>query len=76
MKTYGGSGCIDPCFLISALVGDEWSATVRFIPDERPPGTRLVAGWAPEPDSLDTTTQIPTPPSSSPQTVAIPLRSV
>jgi hypothetical protein len=25
-KTYGGSGCMDPFFLTSALVGGEWSS--------------------------------------------------
>jgi hypothetical protein len=34
MKAYG-SGCIDPIFLTSALVGGEWSAPVAL-----PPGAR------------------------------------
>jgi hypothetical protein len=47
MKTYGGSGCIIPPFLTSALVGRESlaSRTGRYIPGERAPGTYWKGGW-------------------------------
>jgi hypothetical protein len=43
MKAYG-SGCIDPHFLTSALVGGEWSTSRpgRFTPGERTPGTHWI----------------------------------
>jgi hypothetical protein len=42
-----GSGCIAPTFLISALIGGEWSASHpgRFTPGERAPGTHWIGGW-------------------------------
>jgi hypothetical protein len=48
MKTYGGSGCVTPPFLTSALDGGEWSASrpCRFIPRERVPGNHSIGGWA------------------------------
>jgi hypothetical protein len=41
------SGCIDPLFLTSALVGGEWSASRPscFTPGERAPGTHWMVGW-------------------------------
>jgi hypothetical protein len=47
MKAYSISGCIDPHFLTSALVGREWSASRhgRFTPRERAPGTQWIGGW-------------------------------
>jgi hypothetical protein len=41
-----GSGYIDPSFLMSVLVRDEWSASRpgRFIPGVRIPGTYLIRG--------------------------------
>jgi hypothetical protein len=44
MKTYGGNGGIDPPFLILALDGDEWSASLPgpFNPGERAPGTHYI----------------------------------
>jgi hypothetical protein len=49
------SGCIDPHFLHSALVGGEWSAsgTGRFTPGERAPGTHWIGGWVDPRGSLD-----------------------
>jgi hypothetical protein len=46
MKAYG-SGCIDPLFWTSALVGGEWSTSRpgRFTPGERAPGTHSIGGW-------------------------------
>jgi hypothetical protein len=46
MKAYG-SGCIDPHFLTSALVGGEWSTSRlgRSTPGERAPGTHWRGGW-------------------------------
>jgi hypothetical protein len=32
-----GSGCIDPCFLISALVGSKWSASCSIYPQGKSP---------------------------------------
>jgi hypothetical protein len=42
-----GSGCIDPLFLTSALVGGEWSTSRpgRFTPGERVPGTHWIGDW-------------------------------
>jgi hypothetical protein len=42
-----GSGCIDPLFLTSALVGREWSTSRpgRFTPGERHPGTHWIGDW-------------------------------
>jgi hypothetical protein len=41
-----GSGCIDPLFLTSALVGGEWSTSRpgRFTPGERAPGAHWIGG--------------------------------
>jgi hypothetical protein len=41
MKACGGSGCIDPHFLTSALVG----GLGRFNSRERGPGTHWIGGW-------------------------------
>jgi hypothetical protein len=42
-----GSGCINPHFLTSALVGGEWSASHlgRFTLGETAPGTEWIGGW-------------------------------
>jgi hypothetical protein len=42
-----GSGCIDPLFLTSTLVGGEWSNSRpgRFTSGERAPGTHCIGGW-------------------------------
>jgi hypothetical protein len=42
-----GSGCIDPLFLTSALVGGEWSTSRpgRFTTGERAHGTHWIGGW-------------------------------
>jgi hypothetical protein len=47
MKTYGGVHVWIHVFLISALVGGEWSASRpgRFTPEERAPGTQWIGGW-------------------------------
>jgi hypothetical protein len=47
MKTYGGSGCIKPCFLDLELVGGEWSVSLsgRFTPGERDPGINWIGCW-------------------------------
>jgi hypothetical protein len=47
MKTYGGGGCIDPCF---RDLGTRWSWVVssypyRFIPGERVPGAHWIGDW-------------------------------
>jgi hypothetical protein len=47
MKTYRGSGCIDPHFLD---LGTSWSWVVSFTPlplypRERAPGTHFIGGW-------------------------------
>jgi hypothetical protein len=41
------SGCVDPPFLTSTLVGGEWSASRldRFTSGERAPGTHWIGGW-------------------------------
>jgi hypothetical protein len=41
-----GSGCIDPLFLTSALVGGQWSASHsgRFTPGKSP-ATHCIEGW-------------------------------
>jgi hypothetical protein len=46
MKAYGGVDVWIHIFLISALVGGEWSASrpCRFTPGERAPGTHWIAG--------------------------------
>jgi hypothetical protein len=46
MKAYG-SGCIDPHFLDSALVGGDWSTSRpgRITPGERAPDTHWIGGW-------------------------------
>jgi hypothetical protein len=46
MKTWG-SGCINPPFLNSTLLGDEWSASRsgRFAPRERVLGTHWIGSW-------------------------------
>jgi hypothetical protein len=46
MKTYGGVDVQIHIFLISALVGGEWSASCagRFTPRERAPGTHSIGG--------------------------------
>jgi hypothetical protein len=46
---------MDPLFLTSALVGDEWSTSRpgRFIPGERAPGTHWIGGWVDLRASLD-----------------------
>jgi hypothetical protein len=47
MKTYWGLEVYLHAFLISALDGDEWSASLpgRFTPRERAPGTNWIGGW-------------------------------
>jgi hypothetical protein len=49
MKTYGGSGCVVPQYVIqtSALVGGELPAsrTGHFTPGERAPDTYWIGGW-------------------------------
>jgi hypothetical protein len=42
-------------FLISALVGGEWSASRpgRFTPGKRAPGTHCIGSWVGRKDSLD-----------------------
>jgi hypothetical protein len=47
MKAYGGSGCIDPLLLTSALVAGEWPGSLpdRFTPRERASFTHLTGGW-------------------------------
>jgi hypothetical protein len=54
-KDVWGNGCIDLCFLPSALVGGERSASRpgRFTPEERAPDTYLVGGWVGLRASLD-----------------------
>jgi hypothetical protein len=47
MKAYGGVDVQIRIFLISALVGGEWSASRpgRSTPRERSPGTHWIGGW-------------------------------
>jgi hypothetical protein len=47
IKAYGGVEVQIHVFLISALVGDEWSASrlCRFNREEKPPGTHWIGGW-------------------------------
>jgi hypothetical protein len=49
MKTWG-SGCIDPLFLTSALVGGVWSASLT---DRFTPGTHRIGGWVDPRAGLD-----------------------
>jgi hypothetical protein len=55
MKAYGGSGCIGPHFLTSALAGGECSASrpCRFTPGERASVTHWIGGWVGPRASLD-----------------------
>jgi hypothetical protein len=55
MKTYGGSRCIAPPFLTTALVGDVWSASRpgRFTPGKSAPGTHWIGGWVGPATGLD-----------------------
>jgi len=41
-------------FLISTLDGGEWSASRRFTPRERAPGTHWIGGWVGPRAGLDT----------------------
>jgi hypothetical protein len=76
MKAYGGVDIYIHIFLISALVGGEWSASRpgRFTPGDCVPGTHWIAGWVNPRTGLDdlekildpTGTRTPTPLSSSP----------
>jgi hypothetical protein len=76
MKAYGEVDVWIHIFLISALVGGEWSASRpgRFTPGERAPGTHWIGGWVGPRAGLDDLekildpagTRIPTPRSSSP----------
>jgi hypothetical protein len=47
MKMYGAVDALVHVFLISAVVGVEWSASRpgRFTPGERAPGTQWIEGW-------------------------------
>jgi hypothetical protein len=47
METYGGADVYIHVFLISALVGGEWSASRpgRFTTRKKAPGTHCVRGW-------------------------------
>jgi hypothetical protein len=55
MKAYGGVDVWTHVFLISALVGDEWSASRLglFTPRERAPGTHWIGGWVDPKAGLD-----------------------
>jgi hypothetical protein len=55
MKTYGGSGYIDPRFLNLGSVGGEWSASRLglFTFGERAPGTHWIGGWMGSEANLD-----------------------
>jgi hypothetical protein len=76
MKAYGEVDVYIYVFLISALVGNEWSASPpdRFIPRERVTGTYCIGGKVGPRISLDdvekilhpTGTRTPTPRPSSP----------
>jgi hypothetical protein len=47
MRTYGGVDILTHVFLISALVGGEWSASSsgHFTPGGKTPGTHWIGGW-------------------------------
>jgi hypothetical protein len=55
MNTHGGVDVQIHIFLISALVGVEWSASrpCRFTPGERTPGTHWIGGWVDHRAGLD-----------------------
>jgi hypothetical protein len=55
MKVYGGVDVETHVFLMSALVGGEWSASRpgRFTPGEIAPGTHGVGGWVDPRAGLD-----------------------
>jgi hypothetical protein len=55
MKAYGRENVLIHIFLISALVGGEWSASRpgRFTPGERAPGTHWIGRWLGPTDGLD-----------------------
>jgi hypothetical protein len=55
MKAYGGVVVYIHVFLISALVGGEWSASrpTRFTSEERDPGTHWIGGWVGPRTGLD-----------------------
>jgi hypothetical protein len=55
MKTYGGSGCIDPHFLDLGISLGEWSASspFRFYHRERARGTHFIGGWVDPRAGLD-----------------------
>jgi hypothetical protein len=80
MKTYGGSGCIAPQFLTSALDGGEWSASRpgRFTPGERAHGTHWIGGWVGPRAGLDAAEKIKFSPQPGfePRPAAIPTACV
>jgi hypothetical protein len=57
MKVYGGVDVQIHIFLISALAGDEWSASRpwRITPGERATGTHWIGGWVDQRAGLDNT---------------------